>query len=83
MPQDTTIFWDGYGKPPALIDTLPPDLRGAVLQIVAVRKGELADNDPAFTYIFIAAVFLLFLGLGLYTKRIMKRRSFKDEGVVQ
>jgi hypothetical protein len=75
MPQDTIIYWDGYGDPPVIIDTLPADLKHTVLQMVSIRREELADHNPTNTYIFITVVFLLFAGLGIYTKRVLKRRS--------
>ncbi len=58
MPQnDTTIYWDGYGPTPPIIDTLPDEARSVILKSIAEKKDQLSYSDPSGTYfIFIFMV---------------------------
>lgn len=80
MPQDTTIYWDGYGKTPELIAELPADIRATVMEKINARREELRSGDPTFTYIFIAAVFLFFFAAALYTRKKMKLPKKENAG---
>jgi hypothetical protein len=74
MPQDTTIYWDGYDALPALIDSLPIDKKIEVLQVIEKRKEELSYTNPIWVYISLLLFILFFGGVAVYGKLRDKKK---------
>ncbi len=74
MPQDTTIYWDGYDAVPALIDSLPTDKKIEVLQAIEKRKEELSYSNPVWVYISLLLFILFFGGVAVYGNRINRKK---------
>jgi Mlc titration factor MtfA (ptsG expression regulator) len=65
MPQDTTIYWDGEGQLPPLIDSLPLQQQKAILQRIHAHKWDEhysnpMDLAPGFV---VLAIFIVFFSI--------------------
>ena len=80
MPQDTTIFWDGYGQIPAIIDTLPLSQRQEVLEAIFRHREEASHTDPSGTYIFLVVFIILFSIAAIYSNNKTKRSKHENTG---
>ena len=74
MPQDTTIFWDGHGQVPALIDSLPIEKKIDVLRIIEQRKEELSALDPTCIYISMIAFIIIFSMVAVGGRRANRKK---------
>jgi len=75
MPQDTTIYWDGYGQLPSEIDSLPLEQQQQVLAIIHKKRDELSYSDPSGTYIFLIVFILLFSIAAIYSNYKTKKSA--------
>lgn len=75
MPQDTTIYWDGEGHLPALIDSLPLKLQQQVLESIRSANAESAYQNPSGTYILFTAFIVLFSIAAIYSNNKTKREA--------
>ncbi|MEO6721975.1 MAG: zinc-dependent peptidase [Ferruginibacter sp.] len=73
MPQDTTIYWDGHGQIPVVIDTLPLQQRQEVLEAIHRLKEEVSYSDPSGTYMFLLVFIVLFSAAAIYSNKKTKR----------
>ncbi len=74
MPQDTTIYWDGYNAVPAVIDSLPLEKKIEVLRVIEKRKQELSYSDPTWIYISIIVFIIIFSLVAVSGKRKNKKK---------
>ena len=77
MPQDTTIFWDGYGRQPALFDSLPFEQQQVVLEKVYQLRDQQreARGDSSGPYLFLVAFIILFSLAAIYSNRKTKQSN--------
>jgi MtfA peptidase len=78
MPQDTTIYWDGYGPLPAEIDSLPPEQQQQVLAIINKKRDELSYSDPSGTYLFLLVFIVLFSIAAIYSNYKTRKSATED-----
>ena len=80
MPGEITIYWDGYGKIPQVIDTLPSPMREQVLSVIQQRRNELIEpGNPTPMLLGMLAILVLFLSIGWYIKRKQRATSANQE----
>ena len=83
MPQDTTIYWDGNGRLPALIDSLPLEQQQTVLEMIHEQKKALTYTDPNGPYYFVVGFTILFSLAAIYsnykTKRSKNQHPLKND----
>ena len=81
MPQDTTIYWDGYGRLPAIIDSLPRSQKQQVLENIYQVRDDQKDaySDPSGTYLFLVVFILLFSMAAIYSNK--KTRQSNTESL--
>lgn len=78
MPQDTTIYWDGYGQLPAAIDSLPLEQQQQVLSIIYKKRDELSYSDPSGTYALLIGFIILFSLAAIYSNYKTNRSASED-----
>jgi len=81
MPQDTTIYWDGKGQAPPIIDSLPLYQRQLVLQAVEQKSWE-SYTQHTFVYLFLCLGFIFFSILALYSNKVTKRRERESQSAI-
>ena len=80
MPGEITIYWDGYGKIPAVIDTLPSPMREQVLSVIQQKRNELIEpGDTTPMLLGMLGILLLFLSIGWYVKNKQRKSSGNQE----
>lgn len=68
MPREVTIYWDGKGKIPEVIDTLQSPMREEVLHIIKARKNELQRIDILPIILGLLVLMIIFVIAGLKSR---------------
>lgn len=82
MPQDTTIYWDGTGQLPALIDSLPIEQQKIVLNEIHKITDEQNHLNPTHAYSYLGVVILVFSLLAIYSNKITKRKEIESQSII-
>jgi hypothetical protein len=69
MPNTVTIYWDGAGEIPPVVDTLPSPMREEILSILYQRVDELNQPNPIYIFSGLMVIMLFFVTIGLYSKK--------------
>lgn len=70
MPREITIYWDGKGKVPQVIDTLASPMKEEVLHVIKARKNQLKQIDilPVILGLLVLMIIFVIAGLKSRTK---------------
>ena len=77
MPQDTTIYWNGKGQLPALIDSLPLEEQQVVLNAIHQKIRDGIEPAPLSPFLFFGAIIIIISFLVIYSNN--KNRKREDE----
>ena len=77
MPQDTTIYWNGKGQLPALIDSLPLEEQQVVLNAIHQKIRDGIEPAPLSPFLFFGAIIIIISFLVIYSNN--KNRKKEDE----
>ena len=75
MPQDTTIYWNGTGRIPAIIDSLAPEYRSDLIRAVLDIKAKNTYTDPTYAYVLLVSIIAVIYFTIRWSNQVTKRRS--------
>jgi LPXTG-motif cell wall-anchored protein len=72
MPCRSTLYWDGTGEIPLVIDTLPPQQRSQALKIVQKKVIELKREEETNPLYIIAGMILVVIVFAFFAVKSKK-----------
>ena len=82
MPQDTTIYWNGNGQLPAVIDSLPLQQQQLVLNAIHQKNVQEADTDQTIIYWYLGVVIIFFSIVAIYSNKVTRRREIESQSAI-